>query len=368
MIAFWIAAALLSAAVAILIVLRAARAQARNPDEDPTLAVYRRQLSEIDDLAARGLLPDAERRSARTEAARRLLAAAEATPAAAGAGRSGRIAVIVAAALVPLLAVAAYLFVGSPQTPDQPYARRLAIWTQEAGANDTADQLTAPEMAAVLRAVVAKRPADPVPLVYLAHAEVDSDDPVAAEQDLKKAIALDPNRGQLWQLLGETITMQAGDDLSPEARAAFERAMALDPKLPAPHYYLGRAKIAAGDISGGVQEWNTLLGLIPADSPAHAALQRQIAAVQTSGALPAEQQQQTTGADQQAMIRAMVSRLAARLKAQPDDPEGWGRLIRSYTVLGDEADRAAAMNQAQAEFKNRPEAMAQVERAEAAPQ
>jgi cytochrome c-type biogenesis protein CcmH len=368
MIAFWIAAALLSAAVAILIVLRAARAQARKPDEDPTLAVYRRQLSELDELSDRGLLPASERRSARTEAARRLLAAAEAAPGAAGSGRSGRTAVIVAAALVPLFAVAAYLFVGSPQTPDQPYARRLATWTAEANSNDTAARLTAPEMAAVLRTVVAKRPTDPMALVYLAHAEVDSDDPTAAEQDLKKAIALDPSRGELWQLLGETITIQAGDDLSPEARAAFERALLLDPKLPAPHFYLGRAKIAGGDVSGGLAEWSTLLGMIPADSPAHAALQRQIAAVQASGALPVSQDQQPSGADQQAMIRAMVARLAAQLKAEPNDPEGWGRLIRSYAVLGDEPDRAAAASQAEAQFKSRPDALAQVQQAEAAPQ
>jgi cytochrome c-type biogenesis protein CcmH len=368
MIAFWIAAALLSAAVAILIVLRAARAEARKPDEDPTLAVYRRQLSELDELAARGLLPDSERRSARTEAARRLLAAADAAPAAAGSGRSGRTGVIVAAALVPLVAVAAYLFVGSPQTPDQPYVRRLAAWTEEANSNDTAGQLTPPEMAAVLRTVVAKRPSDPMPLVYLAHAEVDADDMVAAEQDLRKAIALDPSRGELWQLLGETITMQAGDDLSPEARTAFERALALDPKLPAAHFYLGRAKIAGGDVSGGLAEWTILLGMIPAANPAHAALERQIAAVRTSGALPVSQDQQASGVDQQAMIRAMVARLAARLKAAPDDPQGWGRLIRSYAVLGDETDRAAAASQAQAQFRNRPEALAQVQQAEAAPQ
>ena len=75
MIVFWVAAALLSVAVAVLIVLRAARAADRLPAVDPTLAVYRRQLSEIDDLADRGLLAQTERRSARTEAARRLLTA-----------------------------------------------------------------------------------------------------------------------------------------------------------------------------------------------------------------------------------------------------------------------------------------------------
>ena len=38
--------------------------------------------------------------------------------------------------------------------------------------------------------------------------------------------------------------------------------------------------------------------------------------------------------DRQAMINAMVERLAARLEQQPNDVEGWTRLGRSYMVLG----------------------------------
>jgi cytochrome c-type biogenesis protein CcmH len=39
------------------------------------------------------------------------------------------------------------------------------------------------------------------------------------------------------------------------------------------------------------------------------------------------------------MIRGMVERLAARLKQDGTDVEGWLRLVRAYTVLGDK-DRA----------------------------
>jgi cytochrome c-type biogenesis protein CcmH len=47
--------------------------------------------------------------------------------------------------------------------------------------------------------------------------------------------------------------------------------------------------------------------------------------------------------DQQAMIRSMVARLAARLKQDGSDPDGWARLVRSYSVLGEpEQARAAA--------------------------
>jgi cytochrome c-type biogenesis protein CcmH len=52
-------------------------------------------------------------------------------------------------------------------------------------------------------------------------------------------------------------------------------------------------------------------------------------------------------ADQQAaMIEGMVSGLAERLKKEPDDVEGWLRLIRSYAVLGRSDDAAKAAHSA----------------------
>ena len=55
--------------------------------------------------------------------------------------------------------------------------------------------------------------------------------------------------------------------------------------------------------------------------------------------------QQMSGDEQQTMIRSMVERLAARLKENPDDLEGWVRLERAYQVLGDTAKAAEAAAQ-----------------------
>jgi cytochrome c-type biogenesis protein CcmH len=44
--------------------------------------------------------------------------------------------------------------------------------------------------------------------------------------------------------------------------------------------------------------------------------------------------------DRGRMIRGMVERLAARLRDNPDDLEGWRRLARAYQVLGD-TDKAS---------------------------
>jgi cytochrome c-type biogenesis protein CcmH len=43
--------------------------------------------------------------------------------------------------------------------------------------------------------------------------------------------------------------------------------------------------------------------------------------------------------DRAAMVRGMVERLAERLRSDGSDVEGWLRLVRAYTVLGDR-DRA----------------------------
>jgi cytochrome c-type biogenesis protein CcmH len=50
---------------------------------------------------------------------------------------------------------------------------------------------------------------------------------------------------------------------------------------------------------------------------------------------------QATGVDV-AQIEGMVKQLAAKMKANPDDPKGWSMLARSYMVLGKYDDAAAA--------------------------
>jgi len=48
--------------------------------------------------------------------------------------------------------------------------------------------------------------------------------------------------------------------------------------------------------------------------------------------------------DRNKMIRSMVERLAAKMKENPEDKDGWVRLERAYRVLGEtaRADEAAA--------------------------
>jgi cytochrome c-type biogenesis protein CcmH len=50
--------------------------------------------------------------------------------------------------------------------------------------------------------------------------------------------------------------------------------------------------------------------------------------------------------EQAAMVRGMVERLAARLKQDGSDVEGWLRLVRAYTVMGDRERALSAVSDA----------------------
>ena len=58
-----------------------------------------------------------------------------------------------------------------------------------------------------------------------------------------------------------------------------------------------------------------------------------------------------------AAVRGMVAGLAARLKSNPDDPQGWVQLVRAYAVLGQAGDRDAALKAANTRYAGKPEVL-----------
>jgi cytochrome c-type biogenesis protein CcmH len=368
MIAFWVTAGVLSAAAAMLMLWRAAGADARPESVDITSVFYRRQLAEIGDLADRGLIGPEEQRSAEAEAGRRLLAAADA-PAEAWTPGVGRGPVLAAAMAVPALALALYIAVGAPGMADQPFAARLAKWR----ASDPRT-LAPAEMAAVLEKLTSERPNDPEGFRFLALAEGSAGNPAGAVRALKHAVQLAPERGDLWEMLGEAEVYTANGALTDDALVAFRRTLALDPKNVAARFQLARAKIKAGDREGGVADWRALLADMAPDDSRRADLQTAI--TEASGApAPAQAPPMAQGggaqggglsADQMTAVRGMVAGLAAKLQANPDDPEGWVRLVRAYAVLGDADKRDATLKAARARYAGKPSVLDALAQAAAA--
>jgi cytochrome c-type biogenesis protein CcmH len=248
------------------------------------------------------------------------------------------------------LALGLYLSQGSPGARDQPYAERLARWQ-----SSDLNTLSAPEIAAVLRQAVAKRPGEAEGFRLLGLAENASGNPIAAVRALRRAAVLAPQRPEVWLMLGQAEVAAAGGKVNAQAQAAFERLLALAPGDPTARYFLANAKADAGRRAEAVAELTALAGELPEGEPRRQ-VRAEIARIEGKPALAADPQQA-------AMIQGMVAGLAARLEAKPDDAAGWVRLVRAYAVMGDIGRRDAAYAAARARYAKAPQVLQQLDEA-----
>ena len=148
--------------------------------------------------------------------------------------------------------------------------------------------------------------------------------------------------------LGEAIAAAAGGVVTAEAKAEFERALALDAGEVKARYFTG-ARGGAGrpgrsggrDLARHAEECAAGCAVASAGG-ARAGPDRR----QWRRNCPAECRatNDMTAPQRAEMIGGMVERLAARLKQNGDDVDGWLRLVRAYMVLGqtDKAKQAIA--------------------------
>lgn len=200
-----------------------------------------------------------------------------------------------------------------------------------------------------------------------------------AAKAYRRATEIDPKNAGGWSALGEAIVLAVpptGAAAVPDdAVAAFNKALAIDPADPRARYFLGVRKDLAGDHAGAVTDWIALLKDTPAGAPWEANVRQtieQVAAehkIDISGRMPAPAAPPSSAAtdaipgptreqmaaasamspkEQDAMVRGMVDSLAAKLKADPKNSDGWLRLIRSYMVLGDQQAAGKALADARA--------------------
>jgi cytochrome c-type biogenesis protein CcmH len=194
---------------------------------------------------------------------------------------------------------------------------------------------------AVLAQRVRARPNDPRGWTILGRGYLTLGDANDAATAFRRGIAVAPagEKPQLYSAYGEALTLAAGGAVTSDAEDAFRQALVGNPKDFAARYYLGLAYASRRDAAHALTLWNGLLADAPPNAPWRPQLVDQIAMLSGRfGATPD--------------IGGMVASLAARLKAQPNDPAGWQRLIRAYTVLGDTAKARQALTDARTALKN----------------
>lgn len=350
--AIWVVFALMTGAAVLAVLWPLSRAAAGPREERVDARFYRNQIAEIERDAARRLLSAEEVEAAKAEAARRLLrasatAGAQTDSMGEPALRRRRAVSAIALSVVPLLALAIYGAYGSPQLPAQPLSARLRNEPQQI---DLAAAL------ARIEAHLAAKPEDGrgwevVAPVYLR---------IGRFEDAAKAYAA-ANRllGETAPRLaayGEALVSAAGGVVPAAARAAFEKALALEPATAKASFYLGQAAEQDGDIAQARSRYAALVANSPADAPWLPMIRERMTKLPGDGA--AEAVAALPAQDRQAAIRGMVEGLAARLEANGGTAEEWSQLVRSYAVLGERDKAAEARRRAEAALG--PAAMAVV--------
>lgn len=358
----WVVFALLTGAAVFAVLWPLSRAPKLTDARELDVAFYKAQADEIDRDMARGVIGAGDAAAARTEAARRLMAASHRPLN--EAGRSSPLIVRVAAlaifVFIPVVALALYTHVGAPNLPDDPLEARL---------NASPAKMDMAAMIARIERNVAANPNDARGWSLLARIYPRlgrSDDAVTAYKNELRLLG--PNEERLSGL-GEMETEAAGGQITSDARQKFEQAVKLDPKSPRARFYLGLASEQAGDKTGAITTWKAIVADSPPDAPWVPAIQERIAAAggeptplagAGTGKGPPAQMAAAVAAmprdQQQAMIHRMVDGLADRLKTNGGDIEGWLRLVRAYRVL-DEGDKAkVALGDARRNFAADPAA------------
>jgi cytochrome c-type biogenesis protein CcmH len=360
----WVIFALMTAAAILAVVRPLGRSRPASAGGSD-LAVYKDQLKEIDSDRASGLIGDAEAEAARLEISRRLLAAAEA-PGGAGAGATGApgrgrktLAAAAALAVLTLVPLGLYIALGAPNIPGEPAFARV---TTPKGHESIASLVSQVE------ARLAASPNDGLGWEVIApvYARLGRfDDAVKAR---KQALRLNGATARREADLGEAETAAANGVVTAEARAAFEQAVALDPKEAKARYFLGLAAEQDGRNGDAAALWRSMLAEAPNGAPWIGLVRQALGRVSgeavannepSAGDILAAADMSTDA--RRDMIHSMVARLADRLRTNGADVEGWLRLVRAYVVLGDRDKAKQAATEAKRALGERPDDVRRVD-------
>lgn len=313
------------------------------------------QLEELQRDLDRGLISQEQHGLVEAEIARRVLARERQSISVSsgstdGAVKSGKWLAVGLALSAPVGAVFLYLMVGSPGFPSQPFATRTDEPAREVRA------LT--ELAETLDQRLVDAPSDRETLIALAETRSRLEDFSGAQDAYRRAIALSQDdrdlRGSLLAAFAETFVLAGEGRVSDQAVVAIEESLRLTPREPRARYYLGIARLDAGDRAEALRIWQSLAADSLADAPWLPNLRARIAGLEAEigGGAPIIDEQaraammSLSDEERAERIGGMVEGLQARLEQAPEDLDGWLRLATAYGVMGRQGEAIEALGRA----------------------
>ncbi|HGM5581187.1 TPA: c-type cytochrome biogenesis protein CcmI [Pseudomonas putida] len=260
---FWLSAGLLLlAALAFLLIpiLRGRRQQ--QAEEDRTalnVALYQERVAELTAQQEAGVLDAGQLAKGRDEAARELLSDTEGSEAPRQ-GHLGKTLPLVAAVLVPVMALGLYLHFGA--------ADKVELTREFADAPKTMQEMTAR-----LERAVQAQPDSAEGLYFLGRAYMADQRPADAAKAFERAVAL---AGREPELLGQWAQAQyfaAEKHWSPQLQSLTDEALKADPNEVTSLGLRGIAAFESERYEEAIDYWQRLLAQLPEGDASRAALQ-----------------------------------------------------------------------------------------------
>lgn len=360
---FWLVCAVMTLAVTALMVTPLLRPKDVS-DDNPDIAIYRAQLAEIDRDLERDLLAPDEAERARTEVARRLLAANKTVTAPAGATKPTRWLAAAIVAVMLALGFGTYWTIGAPGYPDLPLQARLEASeemrlnrpTQEAleAAAPLPPPVSVPDdyRAAIvqLREIAPTRPDDLEAWSRLAFHEVELRNYAGAADAQAQVIAIKGDAVEVADLqrLMDLMVVAAGGLVSPEAEDVIRQVLDLDARNVAARYYLGALYNQTDRPDLALRIWRDIIETGDprdfhiasaraqiSDAAFRAGVEYSVPEARGPSFEQMDAASDMSAEERQEMIGGMVAGLANRLATEGGPAQDWARLIRAYGVLGD---------------------------------
>ncbi|UNT12169.1 c-type cytochrome biogenesis protein CcmI [Pseudomonas sp. I3-I5] len=259
---FWLSAGLLLLAALSFLLIPILRGHRRQQEQDRTalnVALYQERIDALAAQQASGVLDDLQLSQGRDEAARELLADTEgAEPA--RQRQLGKALPLLAAVLVPLLALGLYLHFGA--------ADKVALTQEFAQAPKSMEEMTAR-----LERVVQAQPDSAEAVYFLGRAYMAEQRPAEAARTFERAVAMAGRQPELLGQWAQALYFAADKRWSAQLQALTDEALKADPNEVTSLGLRGIAAFEGERYQEAIAYWKRLLAQLPQGDASRAALQ-----------------------------------------------------------------------------------------------
>lgn len=315
------------------------------------MEIYKNQLAEVEADVKRGLIDNASAEEARLELSRNILAAEKQTAKAKFSSRRDKtlkVIIIIAVLCVPIVTLGLYSLTGKPELKSHPFSELMmknpALLTPD-------EKLTRTE------ALFARNPddgkiADELATGYLIQGRFQD-----AANTYVSALRLNGESAPRLVGYGMSLVGYNGGTINDDARKSFEKAAQLAPNDFYPQLFIAESLRQSAQIDEAIKSLTEFLARTSKDTPGRERVENMIKELQNfkteNKILPKDDLKNdgktATSTDKEELnqISLMVEQLANHLQQNPDDLEGWKRLVHSWLVLKETNKAVAALKEGQ---------------------